>query len=107
MAKAKSGDNKELNRMDMVREALQDLGESAKPLAIQAHIKDKHGEEIPTNIISNYKFQIKAKGGGTGAARGRRKTTTGSLSVEDFVAIRGLVSRLGAEQVKQLVDVVG
>jgi hypothetical protein len=103
MAKGKAA-SKGPSRMDIVRGAIQELGEDAKPLEIQAHIKEKTGEEIPTNIISNYKFQIKAKASGT--TRTRRKTAAGALQIEDFEAIRGLVNRLGAEQVKRLVDVV-
>ncbi len=104
MAKGKAASNKGPSRMEIVRAALQELGENAKPLEIQAHIKEKTGQEIPTNIISNYKFQIRSKASGT--SRGRRRTAAGALQVEDFEAIRGLVNRLGADQVKRLVDVV-
>lgn len=102
MAKGKSDGEKSPSRMGMVREAMDVLGAGAKPLAIQAHIKDKHGVELPTQIISNYKFQIRRQGGSKG--RGRRAAT--ALQIEDFEAVRGLVGRLGADQVKRLVDVV-
>ncbi|MBA4066821.1 MAG: hypothetical protein C0501_24555 [Isosphaera sp.] len=110
MAKAKpdtNGEKKESN-MGMVRAAMQELGADAKPLELQAHIRSRYGAELATNIISNYKFQIRSKGAGrpAGAARGRRAGGP-ALRVEDFEAVRGLVSRLGADQVKRLVDVVG
>jgi hypothetical protein len=86
----------------MVRAALEEIGD-AKPQEMQAHIKSKFGVELPPNIISNYKSQIKRKTGMGGPGRGRRA----GLQVEDFETIRGLVRRLGSEQVKRLVEVVG
>lgn len=86
----------------MVRSAMEDIGNDAKPLAMQAHIKSKFGTELPANIISNYKSQIKRKAGVSGLGRGRR----GGLQVEDFETIRNLVERLGADQVRRMVEVV-
>jgi hypothetical protein len=107
VAKAKS-DDKEPNMMDMVRDAMGVLGSDAKPLAMQAHIKQKFEKVLPTQIISNYKFQVRKQGGTKGGrGRGRRAVTASALQIEDFEAVRGLVSRLGADQVKRLVDVVG
>ena len=106
MAKAKSNGEKGPSRMGMVREAMGELGAGAKPLAIQGHIKTKHGVELPTQIISNYKFQIRKQGGAKVRTRGRRGATGGPLQIEDFEAVRTLVNRLGADQVKRLVDVV-
>jgi hypothetical protein len=86
----------------MVQDAMDAIGSDAKPLAMQTHIKSKFGTELPANIISNYKSQIKKKNGG-GTGRGRKA----GLQVEDFETIRNLVRRLGAEQVKRIVAVVG
>jgi hypothetical protein len=96
------GDEKKPSQMSMVRQALQDMGGDAKPLEMQAHIKDKFDVELPANIISNYKSQIKRKEGLSGSGRGRKA----GLQVEDFETIRKLVTRLGADQVKRLVEVV-
>jgi hypothetical protein len=84
----------------MVQDAMEAIGNDAKPLAMQTHIKSKFGTELPANIISNYKSQIKKKNGG---GRGRKA----GLQVEDFETIRNLVRRLGADQVKRIVAVVG
>src|SRR5262249_35836436 len=96
---------------DMVRDALKELGNDAKPLAIQAHIKSKFGKELATQIISNYKFQLRKKTGagpsGRGRGRGKRGAAAGLLNdVETIRVLRGLVSKLGAAQVKELVDVL-
>ena len=93
------GGEKKPSQMGMVRIALGDIGD-VKPLEMQTHIKNKFGVELPPNIISNYKSQIKRKNGG-GSKRG-----TG-LKVEDFETVRSLVNRLGSEQVMRLVEVVG
>jgi hypothetical protein len=87
----------------MVQDAMEAIGNDAKPLAMQTHIKSKFGTELPANIISNYKSQIKRKNGsGVGSGRGRKA----GLQVEDFETIRNLVRRLGADQVKRIVAVV-
>jgi hypothetical protein len=108
VAKGKT-DEKEPNMMDMVRAAMGELGMGAKPLALQAHIKEKFGKDMTTQMISNYKFQVRKQGGVKGGrGRGRRAVAAvGGLQIEDFEAVRGLVSRLGADQVKRIVDVVG
>ena len=100
MARTKGeGDEKKPSQRSMVQAALQDLGGDPKPREMQSHIKTKFGVDLPPNIISNYKSQIKRK---NGLGRGRR----GGLQVEDFETIRSLVRRLGADQVKRLVEAV-
>jgi hypothetical protein len=111
MAKAKAGD---FNMMGAVREALEALGYDAKPVAIDAYIKEKHdGYEVPRAVISSYKSLLKkgkGKGKATGAKRGPKAKAaggSGGIQLEDLTAVRSLVSRLGAARVKQLVDVLG
>ena len=86
----------------MVSAALQEKGWDAGPLELQAVIKDKFNVDLAANIISNYKSVIKREGGKTaGAKRGRKP----GAAFADLEAVRGLVSRLGADQVKELVEV--
>ncbi len=100
MAKAKADmGEKRPSQKVMVQTALTDLGDAAKPQEMQSHIKSKFGVDLPPNIISNYKSQIKRSSGLGGSGRG-------GVQIEDLATIRGLVSRLGAEQVKMLVDVL-
>jgi hypothetical protein len=99
-----------VTQVDMVKKALDELGADAKPLAIQESIKSHFDKVLPTSIISNYKSVLKRKGGsssssGTGAPRGRRPCG-GSVQLNDLEAVRSLVSRLGADHVKRLVDVL-
>lgn len=102
MAKGKRAGK--VTQKDMVREALGEKGWKVPTVELQTCIKDKHGVELPINIISNYKSQIK-KAEGLGAARPAaapgRKAAAG-LNLADIEAVKGLVKRLGSEQVQQL-----
>ena len=108
MARGKSdAGGAKLTQKEMVRAAIEELGWEAKPLPMQAIIKEKFNTELPANIISNYKSVLKRDGGASsspgpaGAKRGR----TAGAQVADLEAVRGRVSRLGAAQVKELVEV--
>jgi hypothetical protein len=100
-------------KTEMVAAALEALGADAKPQEIQAHIQTAFNQSIPTSIISNYKFTLRKKAGAPVARRGRRPAAGGGggggggIRIEDFEAVRGLVGRLGADQVKRIVDVLG
>lgn len=91
----------------MVEEALDAKGMDAGPTELGEVIKAKHGVELPNNVISNYKSNIKKDAAGgkpakatAGAKRGRKA----GPQFTDLEAVRGLVSRLGADQVKKLVE---
>src|SRR5579871_4377325 len=105
MARAKGDAEKGPSQMHMVRTALQEMSGDPKPNEMAEFIKTKFDREIPTNIISNYKSQLKRKGL-TPGKRGRKPGGgNGSLRLEDLETVRGLVGRLGAEQVRRLVAV--
>jgi hypothetical protein len=105
---------------DMVRSAIQELGRNAKPGAIQEFIKAKFEKDVSKIIISNYKSQMEKRGElgkrrgrppGSGKAKAETapvKASAGGKGIllEDLAAVRGLVGRLGANQVRQLVDVL-
>ena len=108
MAKGKSeAGGAKLTQKEMVRAAIEDLGWDAKPLPMQGLIKEKFNTDLPANIISNYKSVLKREGatastaGPAGAKRGRKA----GAQFADLEAVRGLVTRLGAAQVKELVEV--
>ena len=117
MAKAKGDGGPSM--ADMVRAALQELGANAKPTPIHEYIKAKFDKDVSKIIISNYKSTMKKKGK-LGKRRGRPpgsgkkpdaapvKASAGGkgIQLEDLAAVRGLVGRLGANQVRQLVDVL-
>lgn len=114
MAKAKAeaegeaADGAGPSQAEMVRAALQDLGPKAKPRPIQAFIKEKYGREVTTGIISNYKSTMKKKGlipGRRGPGRPPKAAGGGgadTVRLDDLEAVRGLVARIGADQVVRL-----
>lgn len=94
-----------ISQKEMVRIALQEKGGGAGPAELQPFIKDKFGVELANNIISNYKSVLKRKGGKGGKASGGRRGRKPGAAFADLEAVRGLVNRLGADQVKELVEV--
>ena len=56
MAKGKA--KADLNKLQAVREVLDEKGKNTPPIAIQKIIKDKHGVELSTGLISTYKFKL-------------------------------------------------
>jgi ribosomal protein L19E len=110
MARGKKGDGP--NKMQLVREAIAELGAKAKPLAIQQLIKEKHNHEIGTQMISSYKSMLnKPKGRGRKPGRPAASAApagTGGKGdwTDDVVTLRKLVDRLGATQLHKLIDVL-
>lgn len=105
MAKGKAeASGTKVTQIEMVRAAIDTLGADAKPQPMQAFILEKFNTNLAPNIISNYKSVIKRK---SGAANGTKRGRKSGAQFSDLETIRGLVTRLGAEQVKKLVDVAG
>jgi hypothetical protein len=101
-----NGEAKTPSKMGMVREGIKSLGEDSKPQELQDYIREHFGREIPANIISNYKSQLKRKMAlSSGLGRGRKAGGDASFSLAELEAVRGLVSRFGIDKVKQLVSV--
>jgi hypothetical protein len=84
----------------MVLAALQEKGWDAGPRELQEVIKSKFDYNMPVNYISNYKSQLKKENGKGGGRRGRK----GGPQFADLEAVRDLVDRLGAGQVRKLVE---
>jgi hypothetical protein len=107
--------NSGVNKIDAVRGALAELGKDAMPADIQKAVKDKHGMELPTSLISNYKSYLHGKGKKkTGRKPGPKPAATApvananadSISLDDIRAVKALADKLGAEKVQQLARVL-
>lgn len=83
----------------MVQAALDEKGMDAGPTELGAVIKERYNVELANGVISNYKSIIKGESG-KGAKRGRKS----GPQLADFQAVCALVSKLGADQVRKLVD---
>ena len=93
------------SKMQLVRNAIAALGADAKPLAIQNHVKENGGIDLPSGMISSYKSMIQKKDGapskrssseGTGGGRG-------TFSIDDLERIQALITSVGAPQLLKLV----
>ena len=106
-----------INKMQCVRDALDELGNDAQPKDIQGFLKRKFDLDMDTKFISTYKGTIlrgtAKKSGGVRrpaavAASNAPKAAraNGGISFEDIRAVKALVDRLGADSVRQLAEVL-
>ena len=111
-----------MTKMEAVRQALAELGRDAKPLQLQAFVKERFGMDMTADHVSTYKGQIlrKARKAGRAARAAADKSpeqaaptppvqTTrraAGISLEDIEAVKDLVGRVGADGLKKLVDVL-
>jgi hypothetical protein len=112
MARGKSGEGP--SKMQLVRDAIAELGPKAKPKEIQAKVQEAGGILMGTGMISSYKSLLGKPKKGKGRKPGRpakdpsaapsTPSKSGSNITEDIVLIRKLIGRLGAKQVSDLID---
>ncbi len=93
-------------KAEMVRDALKELGD-ASPKEMQAWIKTKYNVEIKTQMLSSYKSN-EGKKKKKGAKRGPKPKVAnggggGSIAVDELMALRKLIVRVGADQVQSIV----
>ncbi len=98
-----------INKMDCVRKALASLGNDAKPKAIKDFLDREFGLQMNTKMISTYKGSIAknaARQSGVLRAPAARSVAAGGLGVEDVRAVKRLADQLGADRVRELLDVL-
>jgi hypothetical protein len=104
-----------MTKWDAVRQALETLGPDAKPLAIQAYLKDNLGMEVKTSLISVYKKDLAKKRAKMPAAARKEEpgdqalmkpkpAAAGGIPLEDILAGKDLVQHLGAAPLHTLID---
>jgi hypothetical protein len=116
-----------ITKMDAVRKALTELGSDARPAQIGAFVKDRFGIDMTADYVSKYKSSIltsepgKYKPSPQPAARPAapppaaaappppappRADAKAAISLEDILAVKDLVERVGAESLRKLIDVL-
>ena len=108
----------QISKMEAVRRSLKKLGKAATPTAIQADVKARFGVEMSTDHVSTYKGDIAKKEreqreakqqaankpqerpAQAAPAAGPKKS---ALSVEDVLAVKSLVARVGADDLRRLI----
>ena len=111
MAKSASSTNGEaISKMEGVRRALDTMGKKAKPLAIKEFLMSNFHIDMEAGVISNYKGLIlkgrKKKGKRMKAAAGveaPKPAVHSSVKMADLQAIKSLTTRLGSEQIRELI----
>lgn len=106
MAKGKAVTAGEPSKREMVKAALEKLGDVG-PTEMQEYIQNTYGREIQKAIISSYKSQLKSpKGGGSGGAGRGAAKGAGNVEMRDLVAVQELIRRYGAAQLTGLVKML-
>jgi hypothetical protein len=104
-----------MSKMDAVRTAISELGKDASPIKIQEYVKTKFKMDMTTAHVSNYKTTVlREKGKKPVAAPAATPVKTASasakgseVSLTDIETVKGLVGRLGEENLKSLVGILG
>jgi hypothetical protein len=115
-----------ITKMEAVRRAMAELGNDATPTPLQAHVKEKYGLDMTKEHVSVYKRNIlrklgvrpkKAKPKKAAAKRAapvqpaaastspaKSSGKAGGIPLEDILAVKELVGRLGARPLHTLID---
>jgi hypothetical protein len=111
-----------ITKMEAVRRALAHFGKGGKPAQMQGWIKEQFGIDMSTDHISNAKGMILRKAGRkpkkagpkgpapvqpAAASTSPAKPTggkAGGIPLEDILAVKELVGRLGARPLHTLID---
>jgi hypothetical protein len=121
--KSRSTSANGLTKMGAVRQALSELGKSAKPLDIQKFVKERFNITMTVAHISNYKTTILAKKKRKAAARMAKGDVVASLAqpapvtreapkpgtgvtLDNLRALKELLGKVGADNLKELIDIV-
>jgi hypothetical protein len=100
-----------ITKTEAVKRALVELGQDAKPLELQKHIKTQFGIHMEPQHISNYKSSFKSAGKSAlirkPASRRAPAAAGGGISLEDIRAVKQVVEKIGADKVRQLAEVLG
>lgn len=99
----------QISKMDAMRQVIGELGYDAKTVKYQRLIKSRFGLTLDTNMISNYKSSIKKEAAKKSALIPTPAATVpaAGFSLEEIEAVKELADKIGAEKVKQLVEVLG
>src|SRR5262249_50054155 len=107
----------QVTKKEAVRRALATLGKNAKIAEIQGHIKQAFGIDMSAGHISTTRGEIRREGKKDKAAKPAKAAVPEvapetalparpPILLEDILTLRGLVERVGVEQLRTLLDVV-
>jgi hypothetical protein len=111
------GNGEAISKLEAMRRSLAELGNDAKPLTRQEHLRKKYSIDMDPSYISKYKSLVlttakkrkvsKPKAvAATVVVVAPLPTSTGGISLDDLRALKGLGDRLGADKVCELVGLL-
>jgi hypothetical protein len=120
-----------ISKMEGVRRALSELGRDAKPTQIQGFVQERFGIQMSTDVISTYKGDIARKAAKAQAATEkppaaktavtkqmapepqvkappthRANGQAAGIGLKDILAVKDLVTRVGANHLRTLIEVM-
>jgi hypothetical protein len=104
-----------ISKMEAVRRAMNELGFDATRTDIQKFVKERFDADLSLDVISTYKADIARKaakpaskpGPKTAPAPTRQSNSEpGGIDLADIQAVKALVARVGAANLKALIDVL-
>jgi hypothetical protein len=103
--------NPRRNKMEAVRQALDHLGNEAKPEAILKFVKESFNVVMSRAMASNYKSSVLRKAAIPSTLGGRAEPRAGAAhdrySFEDIATVKNLANRIGVENLRRLAEVLG
>jgi hypothetical protein len=108
-----------MTKMEAVRRSLSELGKEAKPVQLQAHIREKFGIDMGTDHISTYKGTIlktkrnKKKSAKmsiktlhAGWANGAHAKPASTCLSEQVAMLKTVAGTIGKEEAKRIIDLL-
>ena len=102
---------KKVSKSSLVREAL--AKGITKPAEVVAHIQQEHGLAVKVGLVHNVKSAVgKKKPGKPGRKPGPKPKMAssngkaGTLTLQDITAVKGLLARLGKNDLQELISVL-
>jgi hypothetical protein len=103
---AKADKEKGPSKTALVKEALENVGKDAGPNDLINYIKSTHKVELDYALVASYKSSILKKMGGGSGKRGRKGGGGNVVDINDLLAVRELLNRIGKDQLMKLITVV-
>ena len=104
---AKTDKEKGPSKTALVKEAIDKVGKDAGPNDLINYIKTNHKVELDYALVASYKSSIlKKMGGGSSTGKRGRRPAGNAVDINDLLAVRELLNRIGKDQLLKLISVV-
>ena len=105
MAKGKGEAGEKINKSKIVAAAIEALGGNPGPKEIIAYVKEHHGLEFSYALVASYKSNYMNKKGKVG--KKASKGGGGGLDIQDVVAVKGMLDKIGKAKLEAIIHAFG